>query len=105
MTMRETVLRVLSGQSPDYFIWPDAAAFEGAGPAEVEAVLLQLVREGLVEAGSGEVMVADPSELLAALPLRKQIAHRLKGTMPAAVHETWELGYRIKPEHRIDLTV
>jgi hypothetical protein len=48
---RELVLRVLGGQSPDYFIFPNAAAFaaEGLDAVEVAAVLDELHQEGKLE--------------------------------------------------------
>ena len=48
---RETVLKVLKGHSPDYFIFPNASAFyaEELDPDEVAETLDELHNEGLVE--------------------------------------------------------
>jgi len=47
----QTVRRVLVGQSPDYFIYPNAAAFaaEGLNAGEVAVVLMLLEDQGTVE--------------------------------------------------------
>jgi hypothetical protein len=48
---RELVLHVLEGQSPDYYIFPNASAFvaEELDPADVAATLDELHAEGLLE--------------------------------------------------------
>lgn len=47
---RLAVLKVLAGQSPDYFIYPNAAAFtaEGLDPDDVAEVLDELHRDHVV---------------------------------------------------------
>jgi len=49
--IRETVLQVLKGQSPDYFIFPNASAFaaEELNMDEVAQVLDDLYQENLLE--------------------------------------------------------
>jgi hypothetical protein len=49
--LRDTVLRVLTGQSPDYFIFPNASAFvaEGLDAVDVADELDELHRAGTVE--------------------------------------------------------
>lgn len=49
--VRLAVLKVLAGQSADYFIFPNAAAFaaEGLDPAEVADVLDELHAEGKLD--------------------------------------------------------
>jgi hypothetical protein len=49
--VRLAVLKVLGGQSPGYFIFPNASAFvaEGLDPAEVADTLDELHREGKLE--------------------------------------------------------
>jgi hypothetical protein len=56
---RLAVLKVLAGQSPGYFIYPNAAAFTGEGldPGEVAEVLDELHREGALER---ELIAASP---------------------------------------------
>jgi hypothetical protein len=48
---RLAVLKVLGGQSPGYFIFPNASAFiaEGLDPGDVASVLDELLSEGKVE--------------------------------------------------------
>ena len=50
MTLQEQVLTVLAGQSPGYYIFPNAAAFaaEALDPDEVAAALEVLHEQGLV---------------------------------------------------------
>lgn len=49
--LRLAVLKVLSGQSPGYFIFPNAAAFiaDGLQPGDVAEVLEELHADGKVE--------------------------------------------------------
>lgn len=49
--VRLAVIKVLGGQSPNYFIFPNAAAFvaEGLDSTEVADVLAELHDEGRVE--------------------------------------------------------
>ena len=50
-TFDEKLQRVLQGQSPDYFIYPNAAAFaaEDLDPEAVAQALAQLHENGIVE--------------------------------------------------------
>lgn len=59
---RELVLEVLAGQSPDYWIFPNAAAFAavGLGPDEVAETLDELHAEDVVEREAIAVTAADP---------------------------------------------
>lgn len=58
---RELVLKVLEGQSPDYWIFPNASAFaaEGLDPVDVAEALNELLADGklerelLIEEGKG----------------------------------------------------
>jgi len=47
----DTILRVLQGQSPDYWIYPNAAAFaaENLNPEDVARQLSELHQQGIVE--------------------------------------------------------
>jgi hypothetical protein len=49
--LRDQVLAVLAGQSPDYFAFPNASAFyaEGLDPDQVAGVLAELHAEGRLE--------------------------------------------------------
>jgi hypothetical protein len=57
---RLAVLKVLAGQSPGYFIFPNASAFvaEGLDPEDVADALEQLHRDGKLER---ELLLAGPA--------------------------------------------
>jgi hypothetical protein len=60
---RLAVLKVLGGQSPDYFAFPNASAFaaEGLDAVEVAAVLEELYAEGKLERETFVVEATDPA--------------------------------------------
>lgn len=61
---RLAVLKVLGGQSPDYFIFPNASAFvaEGLDAEDVADVLATLHDEGKVEREAIPIEPVDPND-------------------------------------------
>lgn len=93
--LRRTILDVMTGQSPDYFIYPNAAAFAARGldPADVQVELDAIEAEGAADREQCEIIVQTSDEVYLALTDDERAA--LDGAMPPPVTEVVAGGWRL----------